>query len=89
MCDIIHKRQIKLLYRLDSIYNFTKLREKGDKMMDIILGMTKSVVNERKLTYNSEVHGVLDESYESNKPSKKEGLRDDLDDIDENDVGKS
>jgi cytochrome P450 family 4 len=87
MCDIIHKRQIKLLYRLDSIYNFTKLREKGDKMMDIILGMTKSVVNERKLTYNSEVHGVLDESYESNKPSKKEGLRDDLDDIDENDVG--
>ncbi|XP_068139794.1 cytochrome P450 4g1 [Drosophila tropicalis] len=91
MCDIIHKRQIKLLYRLDSIYKFTKLREKGDKMMNIILGMTSKVVKDRKENFQADTRAIIEE--ELTKPvatspsTKKEGLRDDLDDIDENDVG--
>ncbi|EDW82168.2 uncharacterized protein Dwil_GK25658 [Drosophila willistoni] len=91
MCDIIHKRQIKLLYRLDSIYKFTKLREKGDKMMNIILGMTSKVVKDRKENFQADTRAIIEE--ELTKPAatspsaKKEGLRDDLDDIDENDVG--
>ncbi|XP_030568482.1 cytochrome P450 4g1 [Drosophila novamexicana] len=94
MCDIIHKRQVKLLYRLDSIYKFTKLREKGDRMMNIILGMTRKVVKDRKDNFQNESRAIIDEVDETpakqaraTAATKKEGLRDDLDDIDENDVG--
>ncbi|XP_017106547.2 cytochrome P450 4g1 [Drosophila bipectinata] len=90
MCDIIHKRQIKLLYRLDSIYKFTKLREKGDRMMNIILGMTSKVVKDRKENYQEENRAIVEEittPTPATPATKKEGLRDDLDDIDENDVG--
>ncbi|XP_037934972.1 cytochrome P450 4g1-like [Teleopsis dalmanni] len=90
MCDIIHKRQVKLFYRLDAIYNFTKLREKGDKMMNIILGMTKRVVSDRKQNFSAENRAIIEEVDEVSKQkalNKNEGLRDDLDDIDENDVG--
>ncbi|KAH8336062.1 hypothetical protein KR074_002727, partial [Drosophila pseudoananassae] len=90
MCDIIHKRQIKLLYRLDSIYKFTKLREKGDRMMNIILGMTSKVVKDRKENFQEESRAIVEEittPTPATPAAKKEGLRDDLDDIDENDVG--
>nr|UPO37782.1 cytochrome P450 4g1 [Liriomyza trifolii] len=88
MCDIIHKRHAQLFYRLDATYNLTKLREKGDRMMKIIKGMTNKVVSDRKHNYNPESHGVVDEIEEPVKPkAKQDGLRDDLDDIDENDVG--
>ncbi|XP_011182403.2 uncharacterized protein Cyp4g1_1 [Zeugodacus cucurbitae] len=90
MCDIIHKRQVKVMYRLDAIYNMTKMRQKGDKMMDIILGMTKRVVMERKANYSAEGNGIVEEVDETAKKAaakKVGGLRDDLDDIDENDVG--
>ncbi|XP_022214613.2 cytochrome P450 4g1 [Drosophila obscura] len=88
MCDIIHKRQVKLLYRLDSIYKFTKLREKGDRMMNIILGMTSKVVKDRKQNFQEESRAIVEEVQAVATPAtKKEGLRDDLDDIDENDVG--
>ncbi|KAH8305373.1 hypothetical protein KR044_013116 [Drosophila immigrans] len=86
MCDIIHKRQVKLLYRLDSIYKFTKLREKGDRMMNIILGMTSNVVKERKDNFQPEARAIVEEVEQAVK-TPAEGLRDDLDDIDENDVG--
>jgi len=91
MCDIIHKRHTKLFYRPDSIYNLTSLRKKGDKMMDIILGMTRKVVMDRKVNYNAESHGIIEEIQEPSKTktqkTNREGLRDDLDEIDENDVG--
>lgn len=94
MCDIIHKRQVKLFYRLDAIYNLTKLREKGDKMMNIILGMTRKVVTDRKHNFSADSRAIIEEAVEDTDKTKpvmaavkKEGLRDDLDDIDENDVG--
>ncbi|EDW05602.1 cytochrome P450 4g1 [Drosophila mojavensis] len=90
MCDIIHTRQVKLLYRLDSIYKFTKLREKGDRMMNIILGMTRKVVKDRNENYSPESRAIIEDVAEptpAKQATKTEGLRDDLDDIDENDVG--
>ncbi|TDG41824.1 hypothetical protein AWZ03_011753 [Drosophila navojoa] len=90
MCDIIHTRQVKLLYRLDSIYKFTKLREKGDRMMNIILGMTRKVVKDRNENYSPESRAIIEDVAEptpAKQTTKTEGLRDDLDDIDENDVG--
>lgn len=91
MCDIIHKRQLKFFYRMEPIYKLTSMSEKGRKMMDIILGLTRNVVNERKNNFNADSRAIVEEAEEMAKQkqqAKKEGLRDDLDDIDENDVGK-
>uniref|UniRef100_T1PG00 Cytochrome P450 n=1 Tax=Musca domestica TaxID=7370 RepID=T1PG00_MUSDO len=91
MCDIIHKRQLKFFYRMDALYNLSSMSEKGKKMMDIILGMTRKVVTERQQNFNAESRAIVEEDDEISKQKqqakKKEGLRDDLDDIDENDVG--
>ncbi|XP_075156884.1 cytochrome P450 4g1-like [Haematobia irritans] len=92
MSDIIHNRQMKLFYRLDATYNFTKMRQNDNKFMNIILGMTRKVVEERKKNFNAEERGIIDRGDDSAKKAKvaqekKSGLRDDLDDIDENDVG--
>lgn len=91
MCDIIHNRQLKIFYRLDSIFNFTKMKDENNRLMNIILNMTRKVVEDRKKNFNAEERAVIDKGDDLlNKKSqqvKKDGLRDDLDDIDENDVG--
>lgn len=97
MCDIIHNRQLKLFYRLDATYNFTKMKLRDNKLMNIILSMTRKVVEERKRTFNAEESAVIDKedhrlllnANNDKKANMKKisGLRDDLDDIDENDVG--
>uniref|UniRef100_A0A1A9WPJ3 Cytochrome P450 n=1 Tax=Glossina brevipalpis TaxID=37001 RepID=A0A1A9WPJ3_9MUSC len=91
MCDIIHTRQMKMLYRLDALYRLTSMRQKDNKLMNIILSMTRKVVEERKKNFNADERAVVDKNgtFPVNKTikEKKEGLRDDLDDIDENDVG--
>ncbi|KAI8124229.1 Cytochrome P450 4g1 [Lucilia cuprina] len=90
MCDIIHNRQLKLLYRLDSTFNFTKMREQNKKLMNVILSMTRKVVEDRKKNFNAEERGIIDKVdmlKKKQQQAKKDGLRDDLDDIDENDVG--
>lgn len=92
MCDIIQKRQVKAHYHFDFVYHWTKLRQRCDEMMSIILGLTKRVIAERSEHFNSETDGVLDQQDALNARAsgkKKDGLRDDLDEIDEeSDVGK-
>ncbi|XP_005176358.1 cytochrome P450 4g1 [Musca domestica] len=91
MCDVIHKRQVKVFYRLDSIFRLSKFHEKANKMLDIILNMTRKVVEERQKNFNADSRAILENEAEVAKRKeetiKAEGLRDDLDDIDENDVG--
>uniref|UniRef100_D3TR52 Cytochrome P450 CYP4G13v2 n=1 Tax=Glossina morsitans morsitans TaxID=37546 RepID=D3TR52_GLOMM len=91
MCDIIHNRQVKMMYRMDALYRWTTMRQKDNKLMNIILGMTQKVVEERKSNFNADERAVIDKvaavSGKKTIKEKKEGLRDDLDEIDENDVG--
>ncbi|XP_061401492.1 cytochrome P450 4g1-like [Musca vetustissima] len=91
MCDIIHKRQLKFYYRLDAMFKFSKLHDKGRKMLDTILNMTRQVVNERQRNFNADSRAIVENDTEVTKRKqetiKAKGLRDDLDDIDENDVG--
>ncbi|XP_067640790.1 cytochrome P450 4g1-like [Eurosta solidaginis] len=90
MCDIIQKRQTKAHYRFEPTYRLTKLREKCDKMMNTILSLTKRVIAERRKNFNLETDGVFDKEAAPNEivSKKQEGMRDDLDDIDdESDVG--
>lgn len=89
MCDVIHKRQLNIFYRFDPIYKFTKLAGKGDRFMNTILSLTRRVIAERKLNFNKDTAGVVDVQFKSENRDveKVVGYRDDLDDIDESDVG--
>ncbi|XP_073831826.1 cytochrome P450 4g1-like [Musca autumnalis] len=87
MCDIIHKRQLNIHYRLDATFKYSKLYEKSRKLMDAILNMTREVVAERKTNFNADARVIVENVTELKESKIAEGLRDDLDDIDENDVG--
>ncbi|XP_061402880.1 cytochrome P450 4g1-like [Musca vetustissima] len=91
MCDIIHKRQLKIYYRLDSLFQFSKLNDKSHNLLNTILNMTRKVVDERQKNFNADARAIVENVTEAEarkqKAKKTEGLRDDLDDIDENDVG--
>lgn len=100
MCDILHARHVKVYLRFDAIFNMTKIKEKQEQLLNTIHGLTKRVIKEKKKLFEqnykegnvptpslSEI--IANDYVVPSKPVKKdtEGLRDDLDDIDENDVG--
>lgn len=99
MCDILHARHVKVHLRFDPIFNMTKTKERQEKLLDTIHGLTKRVIKEKKRLFEqnykegsvptpslSEI--IANDYVVPSKPAKKaDGLRDDLDDIDENDVG--
>uniref|UniRef100_A0A1A9WPJ5 Cytochrome P450 n=1 Tax=Glossina brevipalpis TaxID=37001 RepID=A0A1A9WPJ5_9MUSC len=93
MCQIIHNRQYRPLYRLDVTYKWTDMYQKGEELLDIILVSTRKLIRQRKIGFNANERAVKDKSYDlllskSEFPTVKSvGLRDDLDEIDENDVG--
>lgn len=88
---------------LDSIFNMTKLKKTQEELLSTIHGLTKRVIKEKKRLFEknykegsvptpslSEIIAndyVVPSKPAAKKAEKTEGLRDDLDDIDENDVG--
>lgn len=100
MCDILHARHVKAFLRFDSIFNMTKIKQTQDQLLATIHGLTKRVIKEKKEVFDKNYEEgkvptpslsqiIADDYVIPSKPVKKaEGLRDDLDDIDENDVGK-
>lgn len=101
MCDILHARHVKIYLRFDKIFNMTKIKEKQEELLNTIHGLTKRVIKEKKRLFEQNykdgnvptpsLSDIIGNEYvEPVKSAKKtEGLRDDLDDIDENDVGES
>ncbi|XP_037028672.1 cytochrome P450 4g1-like [Bradysia coprophila] len=98
MCDILHARHIKAYLRFDSVFNLTNVKKQQEKLLSIIHGLTKRVIKEKKALYEKNLSEgnvpspslaeIIADDYVEKTPTKKvEGLRDDLDDIDENDVG--
>ncbi|CAD7091338.1 unnamed protein product [Hermetia illucens] len=100
MCDIIHKRTYHLLYRWDTFFNLTSLRKQEERLLGIIHGLTKRVIKIKKEIYEKTYVGgaaphpslaeiIAEDAKDLNtkKPAVITGLRDDLDEIDENDVG--
>ncbi|XP_058978009.1 cytochrome P450 4g1 [Musca domestica] len=91
MCDIIHKRQLKFYYRLDATFRFSSLHDKARRMLNTILNMTRQVVEERQKNFSADSRAIFENEAEAAKRKREnvraEGLRDDLDDIDEDDVG--
>lgn len=104
MCDILHARHLKVYLRFDTIFNMTKIKEKQEKLLGIIHGLTKRVIQEKKKLFEKNyqegkvptpslsdiiANDYVEPTPKETSPKKVEGLRDDLDDIDENDVGKN
>lgn len=101
MCNIIHQRQYNFLLRADALFQFTAFAKQQQKFLDTIHGLTSRVIKKRKAESGIEKISspVLDSVMkELNKESVGNGkaapdqpkmkyVRDDLDDIDENDVG--
>lgn len=99
MCDILHARHVKVHLMLDTFFNMTKYKQRQEELLNTIHGLTKRVIKEKKSLFEknykegnvptpslSEI--IANDYVVPSKPAKStEGLRDDLDDIDENDVG--
>ncbi|XP_075156969.1 cytochrome P450 4g1-like [Haematobia irritans] len=90
MRDIIHMRQTNFYYRFDALFTVSSLYKRYIKMLDIITGVTRKIINDRQRIIDAHSSAIVEKEIESTKlilSKKKEGLRDDLDDIDEQDVG--
>lgn len=100
MCNIIHQRQYNFLLRTDALFQFTAFAKQQLKFLDTIHSLTSRVIKKRKAesgiekisspVVDSVLHEIKKDSM-SNGKSKQETkmkyVRDDLDEIDENDVG--
>ncbi|XP_013185532.2 cytochrome P450 4g15 [Amyelois transitella] len=101
MCEIIHQRHYKLWLRLDYTFKFSSFFKKQIKLLEIIHGLTNKVIKSKKEIYlDNKAKGIvtptMDELTRTNVDTEAnktisdnvfKGLRDDLDFIDENDVG--
>lgn len=99
MCGIIHLRQTRFHYRFDTIFKMTSMHVIQKKLLGIIHGLTRNVIKEKNVNYEKNLKvgitplpslkEIISRPEESTiiSTSKLTGLRDDLDDLDENDVG--
>lgn len=101
MCDILHSRQMKIHLRMDPIFNMTKTKKEQERLLGIIHGLTRKVVKQKKELFEKNLlEGKLPSPSLSEIIAKEEEkvvepvvisqgslLRDDLDAIDENDIG--
>nr|XP_050848131.1 cytochrome P450 4g15 [Vespula vulgaris] len=96
MCDILHLRHTKVWLRPDWLFNLTKYSKDQIKLLEIIHGLTKRVIQRKKEEYKSGKRNIIDTSdtkstdkvttVEGLSFGQSAGLKDDLD-VDDNDVG--
>lgn len=101
MSDIVHRRHYDISLRVDQLFQFTKLAKLQQKLLNTVHSLTENVIKEKwKDIEEKEKKGREDEQIETKIPTEiKENnksttasyklhyVRDDLDDIDENDIG--
>ncbi|XP_053971581.1 cytochrome P450 4g15 [Hylaeus volcanicus] len=97
MCDILHLRHTKVWLRPDWLFNLSKYSKDQMKLLEIIHGLTKKVIQRKKEEYKSGKRNLIDTSAQkadakTNNTSvdgisfgQSVGLKDDLDV--EDDVG--
>ncbi|XP_015183588.1 PREDICTED: cytochrome P450 4g15-like [Polistes dominula] len=96
MCNIIHIRQYSIFLRFDKYFKWTKYGMEQEKLVNTAHSLTSRIIKEKKLeTLNSNVVESTNKSENvkntNDKPEKKytnlHYVKDDLDEIDENDIG--
>jgi cytochrome P450 family 4 len=99
LCDILHRRHYKVWLRPDYLFEKSKMALNHTKLLKVITDLTTKVVRNKKREHLKKVINP-EEQYEkveaksevketvSSKPMTGfEYIRDDLDDVDENDIG--
>lgn len=71
MCDILHLRHTKVWLRPDWLFNLTKYSKDQMRLLDIIHGLTKKVIQRKKEDYKSGKRAVINPTIE-NRTSDKE-----------------
>ncbi|CAK9815342.1 Cytochrome P450 4g15 [Anthophora quadrimaculata] len=89
MCDILHLRHTKVWLRPDWLFNLTKYGKNQIKLLEIIHGLTKKVVQRKKEEYKSGKRNIIDTNTQNEKSNNTTvegisfgnsvGLKDDLD----------
>ncbi|CAL7952372.1 unnamed protein product [Xylocopa violacea] len=91
MCDILHLRHTKVWLRPDWLFNLTKYGKDQIKLLEIIHGLTKKVIQRKKEEYKSGKRNIIDTSADKNESKTSDatvegvsfgqsvGLKDDLD----------
>ncbi|XP_076754439.1 cytochrome P450 4g15 [Xylocopa sonorina] len=91
MCDILHLRHTKVWLRPDWLFNLTKYGKDQIKLLEIIHGLTKKVIQRKKEEYKSGKRNIIDTSAEKTETKTTDatvegvsfgqsvGLKDDLD----------
>lgn len=102
MSDIVHRRTYNLLLRLDTFFKYTNFAKKQVKLLDTIHKLTENVIREKtkiveeKVSNDQQKVKSKDKMMETNEKVESSDnadyknlhyVRDDLDAIDENDVG--
>ncbi|KAK2585109.1 hypothetical protein KPH14_008620 [Odynerus spinipes] len=98
MCNIIHQRQYKFLLRFDTYFQFTSFAKQQKQLLNTIHSLTTQVIRRKKgESLNKEIVDFVEKTQEKegnkNETKKEENytnlhyVKDDLDEIDENDVG--
>uniref|UniRef100_A0A336M0R6 CSON009665 protein n=1 Tax=Culicoides sonorensis TaxID=179676 RepID=A0A336M0R6_CULSO len=103
MCDILHLRHYKVWLRSDTIFKLAGWQKEQNRLLNIIHGLTGSVLDERRARFNKNLSegklpspslseiiandNAMQKDAKKTPAKKSTGLRDDLDDLDENDVG--
>lgn len=88
MCDILHLRHTKVWLRPDWLFNLTKYSRDQIKLLEIIHGLTKKVIQRKKEEFKSGKRNLIDTSsqkagntiaVEGVSFGQSSGLKDDLD----------
>lgn len=88
MCDILHLRHTKIWLRPDWLFNLTKYGKDQIKLLEIIHGLTKKVIQRKKEEFKSGKRNLIDTSsqkagntiaVEGVSFGQSVGLKDDLD----------
>lgn len=59
MCDILHLRHTKVWLRPDWLFNLTKYGKNQIKLLEIIHGLTKKVIQRKKEEYKSGKRNII------------------------------
>lgn len=93
MCDLIHLRHYKFWYRIEALFNFFGYGEKQNKLLGRIHGLTRRVIKAKKDDFQKNLkEGNLpqpsfSEIISGNAEVGGDKVKDDIDVIDEMDVG--
>lgn len=100
MCNVIHQRTYNVMLRLEPLFRWTRYAKEQQQHLNIIHGLTSKVIKARKAEFAEKGDLVYadrefktEERKEEQRNTKDERytklryVRDDLDDIEDNDIG--